>query len=211
MANVSISQLNTAGTQSIQDLFEVAIPDSLSTSGYASRKVSMAQIADFIANDAELDDMDTTAQTIVGGINELLETIYAMLITMKTQPEDATIEDAEGELATFSVDAVGIDLSYQWQYFPTQGTQAWQNCTSTTVGYNTNSIQVAPRTASDRSRNGYRYRCVITDGIKGYIKISDAATLTVTESSSQSSNSLAKNIIDLDKIEKSIEQEGSDE
>ena len=206
MANVSISQLDTAGTQSIQDLFEVAIPDSLSESGYASRKVSMAQIADFIANGAELDDLDTTAQTIVGGINELLATIYDMLITIKEQPEDATIEDAEGELAIFSVDAAGIDVSYQWQFM--QPNRPWIDCSSATVGYNTDSIQVGPRTGTGILRNGYKYRCVITDGIKGYTVTSEEATLTVTQSSNQSANSLTKNMGSIDLIDR---QEGSDE
>ena len=206
MANVSISQLNTAGTQSIQDLFETAIPDSLSESGYASRKVSMAQIADFIANDAELDDMDTTAQTIVGGINELLETIYAMLLTIKEQPEDATI-DIDGGPAIFTVDAVGIDLSYQWQYL-TATSSAWKNCSAVTVGYNTNNLHVEARLSGGGTRNGYKYRCVITDGIKGFTEISDVATLTVTENSNQSANSLTKNMGSIDLIDR---QEGSDE
>ena len=207
MANVSISQLNTAGTQSIQDLFETAIPDSMSESGYASRKVSMAQIADFIGNDAQLDDMDTTAQTIVGGINELLATIYAMLITIKEQPQDATI-DIDGDPAIFAVDAVGIDLSYQWQYL-TATASDWRNCSAATVGYNTNRLQVQARLSGGGTRNGYKYRCIVTDNIRGYTVTSEEATLTVTESSSQSANSLAKNIgiIDLDKVDKAVVQE----
>ena len=74
MANLSISQLATAEQQSISDLFEVAIPDSESATGYVSRKVSMAQIADFIANDVQLTGLTTESQNIIDAINEVNET-----------------------------------------------------------------------------------------------------------------------------------------
>lgn len=70
MANLSISQLATAEHQSISDLFEVAIPDNDSDTGYVSRKVSMATIADFIANDVQLTGLTTEAQNIIDAINE---------------------------------------------------------------------------------------------------------------------------------------------
>lgn len=71
MANLSISQLATAEHQSISDLFEVAIPDNDSDTGYVSRKVSMATIADFIANDVQLTGLTTEAQNIIDAINEV--------------------------------------------------------------------------------------------------------------------------------------------
>lgn len=75
MANISISQLETAPEVSISDLVEVAVPDENSESGYASRKESLAQIADFMANDVLYDDLETTAQSLVGSINECFQSV----------------------------------------------------------------------------------------------------------------------------------------
>ena len=110
-------------------------------------------------------------------LSDLLTTIHDMLVTIREQPEDATI-DIDGGPAIFTVDAVGIDLSYQWQYL-TSAASTWKNCSAATAGYNTNSIQVAARAGSS-TRDGYKYRCVVTDNIKGYTETSSEATLTVT-------------------------------
>lgn len=94
------------------------------------------------------------------------------------QPEDASV--AAGESATFAVSASGLDLAYQWQY--NNGSTGWNDCTSTTQGYNTNQITVES-VSGTVNRNGYRYRCRVT-AYGGLATTSDVATLTVTEQSS---------------------------
>lgn len=73
MATKSISQLDTQATANETDLFEVAIVDANSASGYASKKESAAAIADAIVGDYQypLRITGTTAKTIAGAINEL--------------------------------------------------------------------------------------------------------------------------------------------
>lgn len=73
MATKSISQLDTQATANETDLFEVAIVDANSASGYASKKESAAAIADAIVGEYQypLRLTGTTAKTIAGAINEL--------------------------------------------------------------------------------------------------------------------------------------------
>ena len=73
MATKSISQLDTQATANETDLFEVAIVDANSASGYASTKESAAAIADAMVGEYQypLRITGTTAKTIAGAINEL--------------------------------------------------------------------------------------------------------------------------------------------
>ena len=71
MATKSISQLDTASSVSTSDLYEVAVPDVQSASGYASKKESGAQIATFFHEGILNNNLDTTDKTLVGAINEL--------------------------------------------------------------------------------------------------------------------------------------------
>ena len=73
MATKSISQLDTAASVSASDLYEVAIPDVQSASGYASKKESGAQIATFFHNGVQNTNLNTTNKTLVGAINEVDE------------------------------------------------------------------------------------------------------------------------------------------
>ena len=75
-----------------------------------------------------------------------------------------------GDTATFSVRAVGEQLTYRWQ-FRAPGTSTWYN--SGMTGAKTATLSV-PATAA---RNGQQYRCVVTNG--GGSVISDAAALRV--------------------------------
>ena len=72
MATKSISQLDTAVSLANGDLFETAIPDAGSASGYASKKLSLAQIADYMANDVVYPDFETSAKSITGAVNQTL-------------------------------------------------------------------------------------------------------------------------------------------
>lgn len=86
------------------------------------------------------------------------------------QPEDNS--GAIGDLVPFSVTAIGTGLTYQWQWSQNSGVN-WVNSSSATVGYNTDTLQVSVT----RQRNGYQYRCIVTDG-NGNSTTSSVATLT---------------------------------
>ena len=94
-------------------------------------------------------------------------------VTITSQPQDREAE--ENETAVFSVGAEGPVASYQWQY-KIAGTTRWRNSTSATSGYNTAELHVV----AAPSRNGYQYRCRVTDE-NGKTVTSDAAVLTVIE------------------------------
>jgi len=75
-------------------------------------------------------------------------------VAVTTQPVD--FHGVSGDTASFTVEAVGSGLSYQWQV-STNGGNTWGN--STAGGYSTNSMWV---NVTD-SNGGYRYRCKVTD------------------------------------------------
>ena len=95
-------------------------------------------------------------------------TVSGQALAITGQPEDYT--GAVGETATFTVEAVGDGLAYQWQY--TTDGATWKM--STLTGNKTATLSV-PVTAA---RNGYQYRCVVTDA-SGNTETSAAATLHV--------------------------------
>lgn len=68
--------------------------------------------------------------------------------------------------------ATGVDLSYRWQYRSADG-RSWKNTTAT--GSRTTTVRI-PATAS---RNGYQYRCKITD-VNGKSVFTKVATLKVS-------------------------------
>lgn len=84
-----------------------------------------------------------------------------------THPTDVTASD--GDTVYFSVVAEGEGLTYQWQFYKT----SW--LVTGSDGNTTDTITVAVNTG----RNGYKYRCIITDKYGNSI-ISDPATLTVS-------------------------------
>ena len=88
--------------------------------------------------------------------------------TISTQPK--SVSAAIGTTAKFTVAATGGGLKYQWQV-STDGS-TWKNSSAT--GYNTKTISLK----ATASKNGYRYRCVITDA-NGSKMTSTAAKLTV--------------------------------
>ena len=70
------------------------------------------------------------------------------------QPEDVT--KALGTKATFSIEAEGNGLTYQWQY-QKAGKTTWVNSTST--GNKTDTLKVSATTGT----NGMKFRCVVTN------------------------------------------------
>lgn len=71
MADITIPELTAAVATSNNDLFETAVVDGQSTSGYASKKLSMAQIANHIAAIAQYPGLNTTEKELVDAINEI--------------------------------------------------------------------------------------------------------------------------------------------
>ncbi len=91
------------------------------------------------------------------------------VLGFKTQPTNQTV--SVGEYAKFSVKANGGGITYQWQ-FRTSSSGSWQN--STVSGYNTSAISVKGLAG----RNGYQYRCKITDSA-GNVLYSKVVKMTV--------------------------------
>jgi len=108
---------------------------------------------------------DTAGQTVVSQS----ATLNVVTLNVSTQPANANLPT--GKTAKFIVKATGEGLTYQWQY-RTSAKGSWRNINAT--GYKTATLSV-PVTAA---RNGYQYRCVITDKYGNVIN-SNAANLTV--------------------------------
>ena len=92
--------------------------------------------------------------------------VYAPAITNHQQD----VEVKEDETATFTVEATGSDLSYQWQQSTDKGS-SWTN-----IARATSDTYTTGKTTMDMS--GTQYRCVVSNSAGSVI--SDAATLTVT-------------------------------
>ncbi len=90
----------------------------------------------------------------------------AALVTITTQPANKTV--AAGAKATFTVDASGTDLAYQWQY--SKNGTTWTNKTGATSASYT--------VTAKASYNGMLYRCIVTKA--GSSVTSGTAKLTVT-------------------------------
>ena len=91
-------------------------------------------------------------------------------IIIISQPVDTTA--VVDSTATFTVSAVGSGLTYQWQY---RGPAGGDFGNTSMTGANTPTLSVPAIT----TRNGYQYRCRITD-TNGNQVFSDIATLIVT-------------------------------
>jgi len=78
------------------------------------------------------------------------------LVTLKITKQPASVTLAKGKTATFKVTAKGTGLKYQWQYRK-NAKGAWKKASAT--GNKTATMKVPV----NASKNGYQYRCVITD------------------------------------------------
>lgn len=68
--NKSISQLITAEQTGASDLYELAIPNAMTETGYISRKVSASELANLIVSRLQYQGLSTDAKTILSAINE---------------------------------------------------------------------------------------------------------------------------------------------
>ena len=111
-------------------------------------------------------------------IKYISETPTAPVIT--TQPLSQML--SVGEKATFTVEATGTDLTYQWQYKASLPNSAWTNLTRNDgTGFDTNTFTTAVLTGT---QDHYQYRCLVRSTNYYYgdenAKESDSATLQVT-------------------------------
>ena len=93
-----------------------------------------------------------------------------------SQPKNATIQ--EGETATFTVTATGIDLTYQWRIDRNDG-KGFVAIEAANQAFYTTSV-------ADKSCNGFQYQCVVSNSA-GTVT-SDTAVLTVNEKKTQQSD-----------------------
>lgn len=93
MATKSISELTLAPDVETTDLFEIAQADQSSASGYKSYKQTLSNVADAIAKDITQNTLNTTNKTIVGGINEVAQSVGGLTTVLS-----ATLEAGETEL-----------------------------------------------------------------------------------------------------------------
>ena len=93
------------------------------------------------------------------------------IVTLKVTTQPANKYLPAGKTAKFTVKVSGTGLKYQWQY-RTSSKGSWKNASAT--GNKTATVSV-PATAT---RNGYQYRCKITDKY-GNVIYSKAATLKI--------------------------------
>ncbi len=107
--------------------------------------------------------------------NRVTSEAAALIVTEKTviNSQPVSCKVTEGDNAVFTVKATGYQLTYQWQ-FRTSSAGEWVD--SGMTGAKTSSITVQ----GTKARNGYQYRCVITNG-RGNKVTGNAASLTVTE------------------------------
>lgn len=100
------------------------------------------------------------------------------------QPQNVSVK--AGEQATFTVKATGTDLTYQWQINRNNGKGFVDITGADKASYTTGVV--------DMLCNGYKYQCVISDSADSVT--TNAATLTVTESTTPSPDPVSYKILD---------------
>lgn len=100
------------------------------------------------------------------------------------QPQNVSVK--AGEQATFTVAATGTDLKYQWQIDRNDGKGFADIAGADRASYTTSAV--------DKNCNGYKYQCVISNSA-GSVTM-NAATLTVTESTTPSPDPVSYKILD---------------
>jgi hypothetical protein len=105
---------------------------------------------------------------------QVISEAATLTVTEKTITTSGPADQvAENGKAVFTVEVEGEGLSYRWQYQRADGTKWFY---TTMEGYNTDTLLVA----ATLSRNGYKYRCIVTDAYGNQVT-SEFAALTVAE------------------------------
>jgi len=98
------------------------------------------------------------------------KTVKLTVAVLKITSQPVNRKLAVGKTAVFTVKATGTKLKYQWQY--RKGNGSWKDVKGS--GSKTATLRVPVKAA----KNGYQYRCVITDRYYNYI-YSSVVKLTV--------------------------------
>ena len=139
------------------------------TEGYNTNTLKV--LASDYRNGYQYQCVITDATGAVKYSRDVTLTVTIPPLTVTSQPQ--SVSAMENAKVTFKVTATGTGLTYAWRTRSSK-TGDWVYCTSSTLGYNTNAIQVTAKA----SLNGSQYQCVITDasGKKAYTSI---VTLTL--------------------------------
>lgn len=81
MADIKISELSQAESLSLSDLMESAIPYN---GGFQSRRMTLAQLSNYLENSVLHNALDTTTKNIIGAINEILHDLANYYTTSQT-------------------------------------------------------------------------------------------------------------------------------
>lgn len=112
---------------------------------------------------------DSTVMTYTYTINLSAETPEIKVPVITSQPQDVTVKD--GETATFTVEATGTGLTYQWERDTGTGFEKWGGINGTSASFTTGVLS--------KGCSGYKYRCIVSNSA-GFVT-SRSATLTVED------------------------------
>ena len=112
---------------------------------------------------------DSTVMTYTYTINLPAETPEIKAPVITSQPEDVTVK--AGETATFTVEATGTDLTYQWERDTGKGFEIWGGKNGKMASFTTGVLS--------KGCDGYQYRCIVSNDA-GFVT-SRSATLTVED------------------------------
>lgn len=124
-----ISQLTTAEQTSGSDLFETAIPNAMTESGYVSRKVTANALALLFNNTLQFSSqLQTTSKTLIGAINEIAQGGGGggASVAMGTTDPSAS-SGSNGDLyikydgTSYEVLAMFVKINDGWQEIETDG------------------------------------------------------------------------------------------
>ena len=112
---------------------------------------------------------DSAVMTYTYTINLSAETPEIIVPVITSQPQNVTVK--AGETATFTVEATGTDLTYQWERDTGKGFEIWGGKNGKMASFTTGVLR--------KGCDGYQYRCIVSNSAGSVT--SDSATLTVID------------------------------
>ena len=112
---------------------------------------------------------DSTVMTYTYTINLSAETPEIKVPVITSQPQDVTVK--AGKMATFTVEATGTGLTYQWERDTGKGFEKWDGINGTRASFTTGVLR--------KGCDGYQYRCIVSNSAGSVT--SRSATLTVID------------------------------
>ena len=112
---------------------------------------------------------DSPVMTYTYTINLSAETPEIKVPVITSQPQDVTVK--AGKMATFTVEATGTGLTYQWERDTGTGFEKWGGINGTSASFTTGVLR--------KGCSGYKYRCIVSNSAGSVT--SDSATLTVID------------------------------